>query len=83
MAVPGRLRSIEANPCGETLVVKGATDMAGMADLWLPSASDTEPAVSGSGIEQYLATRVDGGWRITAWVSGDYSITATPAGRRF
>lgn len=74
-AVPGRLIGIGEGACDGNLVVTGETDTSGEADLWYPSASETEPDVSGENIESVTLNKVPGGWRITATVSGLYSIT--------
>jgi endoglycosylceramidase len=77
-AVPGRLESLSAEPCLETVIVTGSTASPGIADLWLPSESDNAPTVTGAGIADYTARRVDGGWRIDVNVTGHYRIEVTP-----
>lgn len=76
-AVPGLLLSIGEGACEGNLVVTGSTEAPGTADLWYPSQSDTEPDVTGAGIEDVTALRVTGGWRIQVSVSGEYRIEAS------
>jgi len=75
-AVPGRLTSVDASPCGSgPLTVTGSTPLASTADLWFPSDSMTEPLVSGSGINASTSQRVPGGWRVFVNVTGEYRIS--------
>ena len=78
-AVPGRLAWLSAEPCGARLVVSGTTETAGLADLWLPTVSEIEPDVTGTGISGLVFHKVAGGWRIEAAVDGAYTIEVTPA----
>jgi len=74
-AVPGRLTSLDAEPCGSgPLTVTGTTPAASTADLWFPSESEVAPSVTGDGIASVTMTRVAGGWRIAARVEGTYRI---------
>ena len=75
-AVPGRLTSLDAHPCGSgPMTLTGSTPRSSTADLWFPSTSDTPPNVSGSGIESSVTERVPGGWRAYVRVNGDYRIS--------
>lgn len=75
-AVPGRLTSLDAHPCGSgPITVRGTTATSSTADLWFPSTSDTPPNVTGSGIKSSVTERVPGGWRAFVRVSGDYRIS--------
>ncbi len=78
-ATPGRLTAMSDENCDGNLIMAGSTDTPGIADLWIPGDSDTEPTVTGEGIDSFAARRVDGGWRIDVSVGGDYSINVTPA----
>jgi endoglycosylceramidase len=75
-AVPGRLTSIDASPCGPgPLTVTGTTSVQSTADLWFPTDSTTEPVVTGDGIDGVTAVAQDGGWRLFVRVSGSYRIS--------
>ena len=78
-AVPGMLTGLSAEPCGEGIFVSGVTEAPGVADIWLPTVSAIEPAVTGTGIERVRTHKVAGGWRIEAAVDGTYTIEVTPA----
>ena len=77
-AVPGRLTSLEAAPCGQTLRVIGSTQSPGVADLWIPSASENMPVVNGTDVQAVSGRRVEGGWRLEVAVTGEYEIEVTP-----
>ena len=77
-ATPGRLTSLEAVPCDGHLIMTGATDLLGEADLWIRSDATTEPVVTGVGIQGMELTQVDGGWRALVTVDGEYSIEVAP-----
>jgi endoglycosylceramidase len=77
-AAPGRLESLSAEPCGGPLLVTGTVDSPSLADLWVPSAYESAPRVTGTGIEAAAARRVQGGWRIDVGVNGRYEIEVTP-----
>ncbi len=75
-AVPGRLTSLTAWPCGTgPLTVAASTAARGTADLWFPSSSDTPPTVTGTGIGAVEQRRVPGGWRLFVQVDGSYRIS--------
>lgn len=75
-AVPGRLTSIDASPCGPgPLTVTGTTAGRSTADLWFPSASAEPPTVTGDGLGAITTTKVPGGWRVFVQVDGSYRIS--------
>lgn len=75
-AVPGRLTSLDAHPCGPgPLTLTGRTPATSTADLWFPSTSAAPPEVTGSGIEGVTTRQVPGGWRVFVRVAGDYQIS--------
>jgi len=76
-AAPGRLTSLESTTCDGNLRVTGSSQQQGTADLWIPSQSENEPAVTGVGINIIEAVKVTGGWRIAVKVDGDYVIEVT------
>jgi len=73
-AAPGRLTSLNAVPCDGPVSVAGTTGQPGEADLWVPSQSEDEPVVTGTGIGAFDAVKVVGGWRVFVAVDGDYAI---------
>jgi endoglycosylceramidase len=77
-AVPGRMTSLTAAPCGGTMVVMGTTPTRSTADLWFEPVGDADgapPDVSGHGIVAVDPRRVGGGWRLFVTVEGDYRIS--------
>lgn len=80
-AAPGRLTSVRtgsgSNRCAGELTVAGSVPIAGDADVWFPSDSATAPTVGGIGVLDHETSRVDGGWRLTVRVVGDYRIVVT------
>ncbi len=80
-AVPGRLVSIGEGACDGYLSVTGETDTSGEAELWYPSATETEPTVSGENIGSVTLNKVPGGWRVIATVSSAYSINVSMASK--
>jgi endoglycosylceramidase len=74
-AVPGRLTSLQAEPCGSgPLSFTGSTAAPSTADVWFPSTSPTPPTVTGTGVESATPRAVPGGWRIAVRVDGDYTV---------
>lgn len=73
-AVPGRLLALGGEPCAGHLVVNGVVDGSGTADLWIPSASDEAPTVTGAGVTGTTPRAVPGGWRLDVDVTGSYQI---------
>ena len=80
-AVPGRLTSLDAVPCGSgPMTVGGTTPAASTADLWFPSTSSSPPTVTGTGIDHVTTDAVPGGWRVFVGVAaGVYQISLTSA----
>lgn len=85
-AAPGRVSSIEAAPCGGSLIVTGSTPATSTADLWFrpdpaPSGEDPgpPPAVTGDGVVDVEARPQGGGWRLFVRITGDYRIDVAPA----
>jgi endoglycosylceramidase len=77
-AVPGRLTSLSASPCGPgSLTLTGSTSAPGTADLWFPSTGGPPPTVSGDGISSVEARAVPGGWRLFVGVARSYRISVT------
>ena len=77
-SAPGHLESVTVESCGCNLVVTGTTDSSSDADLWIPSASESEPLATGVGIETVTSRRTAGGWRLAVRVDGEYRIEITP-----
>jgi endoglycosylceramidase len=73
-AMPGRLTSVVAEPCGGAVTVTGRTSAPSTAVLWFQSDSAVAPTVTGTGIGGSNAVQSRGGWRVTVEVSGDYKI---------
>jgi endoglycosylceramidase len=76
-AMPGRLSSVVAEPCGGALSVSGRTSASSTAVLWFQSDSVVPPTVTGRNIGDSNAVQSRGGWRVTVQVSGDYQISLT------
>ena len=73
-AMPGRLDSVVAGPCGGALSVSGRTTAPSTAVLWFQSDSAVAPTVTGAGLGGSDSLRSRGGWRVTVQVSGNYQI---------
>ena len=74
-AMPGRLESLRAEPCGGAVTVAGRADTASTAELWFHGARAVPPTVSGSGIAASTVEQRRGGYRITVRVGpGAYRI---------
>ena len=74
-AMPGRLDSLRAEPCGGAMTVTGRADAASTAELWFQGVLATPPTVSGSGIGASAIEQRPGGYRITVRVGpGAYRI---------
>jgi endoglycosylceramidase len=71
-AAPGRLRLLRTD-CGANGTIEGTTSGSGQLDLWVPG--EARPEVSGIGLDEVDVQEVPGGWRVTATVSGDWSVT--------
>lgn len=71
-AAPGRLRSIRTD-CGANATIDGVATAAGRLDLWVPGS--VRPDVSGTGLDAVEVREVPGGWRVSATVEGDWSVT--------
>jgi hypothetical protein len=59
--------------CGANGTIEGTTSGSGQLDLWVPG--EARPEVSGIGLDEVDVQEVPGGWRVTATVSGDWSVT--------
>ncbi len=77
-AAPGRLTSVADPACDGHLALAGVTEVPSTADLWIPSASEVAPSVSGEGVGAVAARRVGGGWRLDVAVSGAYRFDVVP-----
>lgn len=73
-AVPGRLLSLEAEPCGGAVTVTGRTTSPSTAELWFQGERAEPPTVSGTGLGASTVEARPGGYRITVAVSGEYRI---------
>lgn len=77
-AVPGRLTSLAADPCGGPMVVSGSTPAPSTADLWYAPvdgpAAGGQPVVTGEGVGEVTAVPAGHGWRVFVGVSGDYRV---------
>jgi endoglycosylceramidase len=73
-AVPGRLTSLVADPCGGPVTVTGRTPAPSTAELWFAGERPSPPTVSGEGLGAATVEARPGGYRITVAVSGDYRI---------
>ncbi len=74
-AMPGRLRSLQAEPCGGPVTVTGRTTAASTAELWFQGERTTPPTVTGAGIGASTVEERPGGYRVTVSVQpGSYRI---------
>lgn len=73
-AVPGRLGSVVAEPCGGPITVTGTTKVEATAELWFQGELDEPPTVSGDGLGTAVVEPRTGGYRITVPVRGSYRI---------
>ena len=73
-AMPGRLTSLVAEPCGGALTVTGRTATPSTAELWFAGEQAEPPTVSGEGLGASTVEPQPGGYRITVAVSGAYRI---------
>ncbi len=74
-AIPGRLISLRAEPCGGDVVVTGRTDAASTAELWFQGERPVAPTVSGTGFGASQVEAAKGGYRVTvAVLPGTYRI---------
>jgi endoglycosylceramidase len=76
-AAPGRLLSLESDGDSGTLQLTGLADAAAAGarlDLWVPDRN-AAPSVTGAGFSDLSMTKVPGGFRILAKVSGSYAVT--------
>lgn len=73
-AVPGRLTSLQAEPCGGAMTVTGTTPAPNTAELWFQGELPEPPTVTGSGVGDAVVEARTGGYRITVEVSGSYRI---------
>ena len=76
-AVPGRLTSLVAEPCGGGVTVTGRTPSPSTAELWFAGERPQPPTVSGTGLGESAVEPRPGGYRVTVAVSGDYRIQLT------
>jgi endoglycosylceramidase len=74
-ASPGRLTQLSA-ACAGDLKLSGQTGQPGTIDVWYPGTAKQRPTVGGDGVAQVRITKVAGGFRITARVTGGYTLTA-------
>ena len=82
-SAPGVLRELVSDPATGTFRVAGTVgadaDEAGSTlDLWVPDRGDGEPTLSGSGLGDVEVHAVEGGYRVSARVSGEYDVTNAP-----
>ena len=70
-ATPGRITAL-ASKCERRLTMSATTSEPGSLDIWFPGRA--RPNVRGPGVSRVHASRVSGGWRITARVSGSYTV---------
>ncbi len=73
-AVPGRLTSLVAAPCGGAVTVTGSTSAPSTAELWFAGEQITPPTVTGDGVGAATVEPRQGGYRVTVAVTGDYRI---------
>jgi endoglycosylceramidase len=75
-AAPGQLDELVSDPATGEFTVSGATDdEEAPLELWVPDRGDGEPVLSGTGLGDVQVRALDGGFRVTAQVSGDYVVT--------
>jgi endoglycosylceramidase len=80
-AAPGQIVSLSSDGLTGAFSMSGTRgDAAADAtlDLWVPSPSGAAPVVGGSGIAGVQARPVEGGFRVTASVCGDYRVELGP-----
>ena len=76
-AAPGALRVLSSDPSTGDLHLSGTTDRSGgFLDLWVP-AETTPPVVDGTNVSGVRVVAVDGGYRVTAKVTGSYDVDLT------
>ena len=73
-AVPGRLTSIVAEPCGGPMTVTGATPTPSTAELWFQGELPAPPTVSGDGIDGATVEARPGGYLVRVDVRGRYTV---------
>ena len=73
-AMPGRLLSLEAEPCGGAVTATGRTTTPSTAELWFHSERPEPPTVTGSGLGSSTVEARAGGYRVTVAVAGSYRI---------
>jgi endoglycosylceramidase len=73
-AMPGRLTSLVAEPCGGPMTVTGSTTAPSTAELWFQGERPTPPQVTGDGLGTATVEPRPGGYRVLVQVSGDYRI---------
>ena len=80
-SAPGRLTKLVSDPTTGSLEVTGTLMDAvsgTTVDLWIPDTGKGQPVITGSGIGAAEVRTVDGGFRVTVPVCGDYTLAYTP-----
>ena len=80
-AAPGVIHTLASDGLTGAFTMTGSRGDAptdARLDLWVPSPTGTAPVVGGTGIADVQARPVDGGFRISAAVCGDYAVQLGP-----
>ncbi len=77
---PGTLHSLRSG-CTSGVEFSGTTPSPGQVEVWFPGAAVQEPTVSGEAVDDVddvEITPVDGGFVVTATVTGTYRVSVQP-----
>lgn len=77
-ATPGVITSLSGQ-CAGGLDYRGTTTEPGSIEVWYPGAPEQEPTVTGEGVTDIDVGVVDGGFVVSATVTGDYHVVVGPA----
>ena len=72
LAIAGQPKKLRSNPHTGAMYLEASLSSEGQTELWIPDRFGS-PKISGSNVQSFTLDKVDGGYRATLNVKGDYT----------